>query len=177
MKKIIHLDSYNQKILAILHLQADLTNVELAGRVNLSPSACFQRVKALKEAGYFRTFHADVNIEAMCEHVFAYVEFTLHDNSAPFKRRFIAAIQEIPEFMDCMQITGKVDYVSFSCFANIAKLNEACTSLSDREDLGIKRIENRIILSREKFFLGYPLAQLKWLDKAKISMGESASDR
>ena len=61
--------------------------------------------------------------------------------------------------------------------ANIAKLNEACTSLSDREDLGIKRIENRIILSREKFFLGYPLAQLKWLDKAKISMGESASDR
>ena len=113
----------------------------------------------------------------MCEHVFAYVEFTLHDNSAPFKRRFIAAIQEIPEFMDCMQITGKVDYVSFSCFANIAKLNEACTSLSDREDLGIKRIENRIILSREKFFLGYPLAQLKWLDKAKISMGESASDR
>lgn len=88
MKKIIRLDSYNKKILAILHLQADLTNVELAGRVNLSPSACFQRVKALKEAGYFRTFHADVNLEAMCEHIFAYVDFTLHDNSAASKRQF-----------------------------------------------------------------------------------------
>ncbi|XQF89458.1 Lrp/AsnC family transcriptional regulator [Pseudoalteromonas espejiana] len=54
MKKTIKIDRYNQKILAILHLTADLTNVELAEQVNLSPSACFQRVKALKEAGYFR---------------------------------------------------------------------------------------------------------------------------
>ena len=50
MKKTIKIDRYNQKILAILHLTADLTNVELAEQVNLSPSACFQRVKALKEA-------------------------------------------------------------------------------------------------------------------------------
>ena len=75
MKKTIKIDRYNQKILAILHLTADLTNVELAEQVNLSPSACFQRVKALKEAGYFRTFHADINLEQICEHVFAYMEF------------------------------------------------------------------------------------------------------
>ena len=168
MKKIIRLDSYNKKILAILHLQADLTNVELAGRVNLSPSACFQRVKALKEAGYFRTFHADVNLEAMCEHIFPYVDFTLHDNSAASKRQFLAAINAIPQFMDCMQVTGNVDYVSFSCFADIAALNKACDSLSEQGALGIKRIETRIILAREKFFLGYPLAHLKWLEQAEI---------
>tara|TARA_B100001063_G_scaffold239854_1_gene264009 strand:+ start:551 stop:712 length:162 start_codon:yes stop_codon:yes gene_type:complete len=49
--------------------------------------------------------------------------------------------------------------------------------LSDREELGIKRIENRIILSREKFFLGYPLAQLKWLDKAEITLPDERKKR
>lgn len=168
MKKVIRLDSYNRNILATLHLQADLTNVELANRVNLSPSACFQRVKILKEAGYFRTFHADVNIEAMCEHVFAYVEFTLENNNARTKREFTKAIDKIPEFMDCMAVSGEADYISFSCFANIAMLNKKCDELSAIDSLCIKRIQSRIVLERTKFFLGYPLAQLKWLDEANF---------
>lgn len=164
MKKKVKIDSYNKKILATLHLEGDLTNIELAEKVNLSPSACFQRVKSLKEAGYFRTFHADVNLEQICEHVMAYVEFSLTDNTAPSRRRFVSAIQEIPEFMDCMQLAGDVDYISLSCFPNIHKLNEICTALSDRTELNIKTIKPRIVMERSKWFLGYPLSSLKWLD-------------
>lgn len=164
MKKVIKIDSYNKKILAYLHLQADLTNIELAEKVSLSPSACFQRVKALKEAGYFRTFHADVNLDQLCEHVFAYIEFTLEDNSSPTRRKFANAIKDIPEIMDCLQLSGDVDYISLSCFSNINKLNDFCNKLSDDETLSIKRINTRIVLDRAKWFLGYPLAQLKWLD-------------
>ncbi|TLU64153.1 Lrp/AsnC family transcriptional regulator [Thalassotalea litorea] len=165
MKKTIKIDSYNKKILATLHLQADLTNVELAAKVNLSPSACFQRVKSLKEAGYFRTFHADVNLEQICEHVLAYIEFTLADNSAPVCRKFAAAIDEIPQIMDCMRMSGEVDFISLCCFSDIKALNEACDRLSDKSELCIKRIKTRIVLDRTKFFLGYPLAHLKWFDE------------
>jgi len=166
MKKTIKIDRYNKKILATLHLEADLTNVELAERVNLSPSACFQRVKSLKEAGYFRSFHADVDLNQICEHVLAYIEFTLDDNSAPCRRRFASAIENIPEIMDCMQLSGDVDYISLSCFPNIKELNDACTSLSDNPALSIKRIRTRIALDRVKWFLGYPLEKLKWLDES-----------
>jgi Lrp/AsnC family leucine-responsive transcriptional regulator len=164
MKKIIKIDSYNKKILATLHLQADLTNIELAEVVSLSPSACFQRVKALKEAGYFRTFHSDVNLEQLCEHVLAYVEFTLRDNGAPVRRKFANAIKDIPEIMDCLQLSGDVDFISFTCCSDIKRLNAICTELSDNPDLSIRRIKTRIVLERVKWFLGYPLAHLKWLD-------------
>ncbi len=168
MKKTIKIDSYNKKILATLHLRADLTNVELAERVNLSPSACFQRVKLLKEAGYFRTFHADINLEYICEHIFSYIEFTLEDNSLPFRRKFLSAIEGIPEIMDCMKLSGDVDYISFCCFADINALNKTCDQLSDDPAFTIKRLKTRIVLERSKFFLGYPLERLKWLDEMKV---------
>lgn len=165
MKKTIKIDNYNKKILATLHLEADLTNIELAEKVNLSPSACFQRVKALKEAGYFRTFHADVNLDQLCQHVLAYIEFTLDDNGAPARRKFANAIKDIPEIMDCMQLSGDVDFISLSCFSDIKKLNTVCNELTDNPELSIKRIKTRIVLDRAKWFLGYPLAHLKWLNE------------
>ena len=161
MKKTIKIDRYNQKILAILHLTADLTNVELAEQVNLSPSACFQRVKALKEAGYFRTFHADINLEQICEHVFAYMEFTLEDNNLAARRKFLADIHNIPEIMDCMQLSGDIDYISFCCFADIQALNAMCDRLTGSSQYAIKKLTTRIVLERAKFFLGYPLEKLK----------------
>lgn len=166
MKKIIKIDSYNKKILATLHLEADLTNAELAERVNLSPSACFQRVKALKEAGYFRTFHADVNLDQLCEHVLAYLEFTLESNTPAVRKEFLTAIGEVPEIMDCMQVSGDTDFISLCCFANLKKLNETCDALSDNPALCIKQLKTRIVLERAKWFLGYPLAHLKWLDES-----------
>jgi len=168
MKKTIKIDRYNKKILATLHLEADLTNVELAERVNLSPSACFQRVKLLREAGYFRTFHADINLEQICEHIFAYIEFTLEDNSLPMRRKFLSVIKEIPEIMDCMQLSGDVDYISFCCFSDIQALNEICDQLSANENYTIKRLKTRIVLERSKFFLGFPLERLKWRDEMKL---------
>tara|TARA_R110000744_G_scaffold173447_2_gene292187 strand:- start:4783 stop:5241 length:459 start_codon:yes stop_codon:yes gene_type:complete len=147
-----------------LHLQADLTNIELAEKVSLSTSACFQRVKALKEAGYFRASHADVDLEQLCEHVFAYIEFTFDNNSAAMRRKFADVIKDMPHIMDCMQLSGDVDYISFSFFPEIKALNEACTALSDNPNLSIKHIKTRIVLDRAKWFLGYPLAHLKWID-------------
>ena len=39
-KKPVKLDAINRKILAIVHLNSDITNAELAEKVNLSPAAC-----------------------------------------------------------------------------------------------------------------------------------------
>jgi len=163
MKKTIKLDDYNKKILKTLHLEANLSNNELASRVNLSASACFQRVKAMKEAGYFKSFYADVNLDLLCEHVMAYVEFSLDDNRGDHRRKFITAINDVPEFVDCVELSGDVDYISLSCFPNLKELNEACVRLSDDKKLSIKRINTRIILDKPKWFLGYPIDNLKWL--------------
>lgn len=162
-KTKIKLDAINKKILATIHLNADLSNQELADRVGLSPSACFQRTKALKEAGYFFNFHTEMNLDLIVEHVLAYVEFTLERNNARARKAFEAAIEAIPEFMDCLRL-GDGTYVSFTCCPNVQTLNTLCDTISGDESLGVKNIKTRMVMERTKWYLGYPLEKLKWLE-------------
>ena len=163
-KKPVKLDPINRKIIAKIHLEADITNQRLAEEVGLSPAACSQRVTALKEAGYFFNFHCEVDLDRTFEHVLAYVEFTLKDNTLPTRRAFEAEIEKYPEFMDCLKLSGDVDYIAFTCARNINELNKICDAVSDNTDLNVKRIVTRIILERAKWYLGYPIEKLKWLD-------------
>ena len=163
-KKPVKLDAINRKILATIHLQSDITNAQLAELVNLSPAACSQRTKALRDAGYYFNCHAEVDLDRICEHIIAYVEFTLADNSLASRRRFEAAVELIPEFMDCLRLSGDTDYISFTCCTNIAELNRICDELSADESLNIKKISTRLVLDRPKFYLGYPISKLKSLE-------------
>jgi Lrp/AsnC family leucine-responsive transcriptional regulator len=163
-KKPIKLDAINRKILAKIHLEADITNAKLAEMVNLSPAACSQRTSALREAGYYFNSHAEVDLDRICEHVIAYVEFTLSDNSLHTRRKFEKAIEVVPEFMDCLRLSGDTDYISFTCCSNIAELNRLCDEMSANQDLKIQKIVTRLVVERPKFYLGYPIAKLKWLE-------------
>ena len=163
-KKPVKLDAINRKILATIHLQSDITNAQLAEIVNLSPAACSQRTKALRDAGYYFNCHAEVDLDRICEHIIAYVEFTLADNSLASRRRFEAAVELIPEFMDCLRLSGETDYISFTCCTSIAELNRICDELSADESLNIKKICTRLVMERPKFYLGYPISKLKWLE-------------
>ena len=163
-KKPVKLDAINRKILATIHLQSDITNAKLAEVVNLSPAACSQRTKALRDAGYYFNCHSEVDLDRICEHVIAYVEFILEDNSLANRRRFEAAIELMPEFMDCLRLSGETDYISFTCCSSIAELNRLCDELTGDETLRIRKVVTRIVIERPKFYLGYPIDKLKWLE-------------
>ena len=53
------LDALDRAILAELQADGRLSNVELAQRVHLSPSACLRRVKALEDGGVIAQYVAD----------------------------------------------------------------------------------------------------------------------
>lgn len=162
--KSIKLDTINKKILTVMNVESDISNQDLADRVGLSPSACFQRVKSLKEAGYFVSFNADMDLDRLVEHVLAYVEFTLDNNSLKNRKRFEKLMEKYPEFMDCMRVTGDTDYIAFTCCSNTQALNALIDEISDDERSGVKTIKTRIILERSKWYLGYPLEKLKWIE-------------
>ena len=162
--KKIRLDAINRKILTITHTRANITNQELADLIGLSNSACFQRMRTLKEAGYFVSFNTDLDLNRMVEHVLAYVEFTLENNNPQSRAKFEAVIVDIPEFMDCLRVTGDVDYVCFTCCSSSLELNKLIDQVSGNSDLGVRLVKTRIILERAKWYLGYPLEKLRWLD-------------
>ncbi len=84
--------------------------------------------------------------------------------SVEIRRRFETAIERLPEFMDCLRVTGETNYISFTYCTNVAELNRLCDELSANKSLKIQRVVTRVILERPKFYLGYPIAKLKWLE-------------
>ena len=75
------LDSIDRAILAELQADAKLTNTELAGKVNLSPTPCLRRVKRLEQEGYIQSYITELSKEKLGLQISAFVFVQLVRNS------------------------------------------------------------------------------------------------
>ena len=105
------MDKLDRAIIDELTRDGRLTNVELAARVNLSPSPCLRRVRALEQAGVIRGYHADIEQSAAGRgfEVSVLVELSAKDRTTveAFERR-IAAMDAVVE---CRRMFGVPDYI------------------------------------------------------------------
>jgi Lrp/AsnC family leucine-responsive transcriptional regulator len=107
---------------AILHeLQQDgrLSNVALAERVHLSPSASLRRLKALEDTGVIRGYRAilDRRKLGLDLTVFVEVEITRHEPQQAVE--FRDAIAKIDEIISCHGIAGDFEYLLHIVVPNI----------------------------------------------------------
>src|SRR4051794_3229359 len=65
MPNDLRLDNVDRSILEALSENARLPNNRLAERVGVAPSTALQRVRALREAGVLRGFHAEIDLAAL----------------------------------------------------------------------------------------------------------------
>ena len=61
MPNTLRLDETDRRLLRTLQADGRISNAELAERCNLSPSACSDRVRRLRESGYITGFAALVD--------------------------------------------------------------------------------------------------------------------
>src|SRR6476619_6600252 len=59
------LDPIDRRILAALVRDARIANNALAAEVGIAPSTCLGRVRAMREAGVIRGYHADLDPDAI----------------------------------------------------------------------------------------------------------------
>jgi DNA-binding Lrp family transcriptional regulator len=151
-------DHYERHILIELQANARLTNQELAERVNLSPSACWRRVKALEDAGVILRYAAilDPRKVGFGESVFAHI--TLARHSAALNREFTDAISRHPEVMECFTTTGEADVLLRVVTPNVpaydAFLEEAIFTAP-----GIGQVRSNFALRQVKFETALPIAK------------------
>jgi DNA-binding Lrp family transcriptional regulator len=105
------MDDIDRKILHELADDASLANQDLAARVNLSPSPCLRRVRALERAGIIRGYVALIDGGALEAGFVAYVEVRLERQSEAFSQRFEAVALARREVIDCAFVTGDYDYL------------------------------------------------------------------
>ncbi|MEN0040332.1 MAG: Lrp/AsnC family transcriptional regulator [Pseudomonadota bacterium] len=105
------LSDIDRTILRQLEVDARQSNVALAQRVGLSPSACLRRVQALEERGIIRSYRAVLDERTRGIGFIAYVSVGLSSHTKAAQENFERAMTAAPEVRECHNITGVVEYL------------------------------------------------------------------
>ena len=110
-QSMMEFDQTNRKILRELTRDGRISNLELAERVGLSPSACLRRVQELERTGVIRGYRAVLDPGAMGVGFVAYVTVGLNQHTKAAQEAFERAMQGAREVRECHNITGTVEYL------------------------------------------------------------------
>ena len=105
------LNRTDRRILEILQGDGRLSNLELAERVNLSPSACLRRVRALEEGGVIRRYAALLDPGKVGLGLRAFVTVKVEKRGRMPAEAFTKAVQDWPEVVGCHSTSGDMDYL------------------------------------------------------------------
>ncbi|WP_028035369.1 Lrp/AsnC family transcriptional regulator [Chelativorans sp. J32] len=105
------LDAIDRNILRLLRVDARMSNVALAGKVGLSPSACLRRIKLMEQAGVIRGYTALVDTSNVEATIAVIINITLERQTEEYLDRFESAVCMHPEIRECFLMTGGSDYL------------------------------------------------------------------
>jgi DNA-binding Lrp family transcriptional regulator len=159
MARAAALDAVDRKILEVLQRDARVTNQRLSEMVNLSPSACFERVRRLEKAGIVAAYRASLDLGKLCRSVtvVATVQLGSHDQAA--FGRFEAAVRATPDIVECFAVTGAFDYVLRFVCADMASYQAASDTLLAKGP-PLAQFHSHVVLGATKTFAGFPLDRL-----------------
>lgn len=110
MAQLIY-DTLDKAILQILAQEGRLTQVELAERVPLSPTAIARRIKALEESGVIEGYQARISRRALGLHMAVVVHITLKSQNEELLAAFEKAAASAPNVVSCLMMSGEDDYL------------------------------------------------------------------
>ena len=104
------IDAFDRKLLALLQEDAQLTNNELAEKVNLSPSQCSRRRQRLEDEGLILGYRAVLDREKLGFPLVNIVTVTLSTHNRNNAQRFRDLVARLPEVQEAHALTGEMDY-------------------------------------------------------------------
>jgi len=149
----------DRRLLEILQSDGRLTNLELAGRVNLSASACLRRVRALEEAGVIRRYAAIVDPARVGLGLRAYVSVKLEKRGRAPTDAFTRAVKDWPEVVGCHALTGEMDYLLRVLVEDLEHFSRFVMD-SLLKHPGILDVKSSFVLEDVKDTTALPLAHL-----------------
>ena len=152
----VKLDSIDRAILAELQREGRLSNLELAQRVHLSPSACLRRVKALEDSGVIAQYVAMVNPRAVGKHGVSFTIINLESMNTPQLEAFEQAVRDQPEVLDCFYVAGSNDYLIRFTYRDAEDLERIHSEVLMRLP-GIARSNSLLVLRTVKKTTALPL--------------------
>ena len=126
-----------------------LSNLELAQRVHLSPSACLRRVKHLEEAGVIAQYVALLNPKAVGQHGTSFTIVNLETLTSTALAAFEQAVRDEPRVLDCYYVAGSNDYLIRFTYRDAEDLERFHTEVLMRLP-GVMRSNSMLVLRTVK---------------------------
>jgi Lrp/AsnC family leucine-responsive transcriptional regulator len=153
---ILQLDATDRKLLRELQADSRRSVQVLGDAVGLSASACHRRIKALEDAGLVSGYSARLDAGRLGYTMQFFIEVGLTSQSEAALEAFEAAVQDIPEVLECHLMAGQSDYI----------LRVVCRDHEDFERLhrrlsarlpGVARIHSNLSIRMVKAGAGLPV--------------------
>jgi DNA-binding Lrp family transcriptional regulator len=145
----VQLDAIDRAILGELQHDGRISNVELAQRVHLSPSACLRRVKALEEAGVIAQYVALVDPRRVGQPGTSYTIVNLERLTPPAIEAFESAVRDCEQILDCFYVAGSNDYLIRFTYHDAADLERLHAEVLMRLP-GVLRSNSMLVLRTVK---------------------------
>jgi Lrp/AsnC family leucine-responsive transcriptional regulator len=149
-KKSIVIDTVDRKILNILQRNNQLTNLELAAKVHLSPPTCMRRVRRLRDE---KIIAADVSVLdplLVQRSLFVFIEVILERQSEQAQRTFERKMVDEGDVMQCYMVSGDIDFMVVAQVADMSAyhlfVRRALTN-----DPNIRNFRSLFAMDRSKF--------------------------
>ena len=143
------LDDRDLAILSILTREGRIAKAELARRVNLSPSPCWQRLHRLEAAGLIRGYRAEIALARLAPHVRVFVTVELEAHRTECFRRFEGIIAGLDEVTGCWALGGGFDYLMEVVTRDIATYQALMDGLLKRR-AGVARYYTYVVTKAVK---------------------------
>ncbi len=153
---ILPVDTIDRKLLRELQADSRRSVQVLGDAVGLSASACHRRIKALEDAGLISGYSARLDAGRLGYTMQFFIEVGLTSQSEAALEAFEAAVQDIPEVLECHLMAGQSDYI----------LRVVCRDHEDFERLhrrlsarlpGVARIHSNLSIRMVKAGAGLPV--------------------
>ena len=134
-----------------------MTNADLAARVNLSPSPCLARVRALEKSGIIDRYVTLLNPRAVGLTLNVFIQVRLDRQVEPALEAFERAMEQFPEVMECYLMTGDSDYLIRVIVADLQALEQFIVKRLSRTQ-GVANIRSSFALKQVKYKTALPIA-------------------
>ena len=108
---MIQLDATNKRILSELSKDGKMSNVDLADKIGLSPSASLRRVQELERSGVIKGYRAVIDKSKLGSSMTIFVVVALSGQLRKDALAFEKAMAAAPEVIECHNVTGDVEYL------------------------------------------------------------------
>lgn len=151
------MDDIDARLLTLLQADSSVSNAELAQQVGLSAAGVHKRIRRLRSQGTILSFGAQLDRKRLGLDLLCFISLKLESNSLQSYERFEAVVRDLPNVLECYEVTGNDDVLLKVAVRNIEHLRRFLHELA-AELVPFSHIQTTIVLHELKGTRSLPVS-------------------